>query len=175
VHVTLRVAEGLPSFRNTTVFAAVRGALARGSSASFRILHFSVQKDHVHLMVEADRPDALSRGIQGLAIRAAKTVNRILHRRGRVWGDRFHAHLLSRPREVRNALVYVLNNWRKHVPGAHGLDPRSSARWFSGWRQRAPAEGLSPVAAARTWLASVGWLRHGRIGMDEAPRRSLET
>src|SRR5262249_22714935 len=75
--------------------------------------HFSVQSDHIHLLVEADEPAALVRGMQGLAIRVAKSVNRALKRCGAVWADRFHARTLRTPREVRNALVYVLNNVKK--------------------------------------------------------------
>lgn len=173
VHATLRASHGLPSLRGAAVFAAVRSALARSSSSKFRVLQFSVQADHVHLLIEAEGGRALSRGLQGLAIRVAKTVNRVLCRRGRVWGDRFHARMLKTPREVRNALVYVLNNFRKHVLGARGIDPRSSGAWFSGWRDRPgkDAIGSSPVAPARTWLARVGWLRHGRIAIVEGPRR----
>jgi hypothetical protein len=86
-------------------------------------------------------------------------------------GDRFHAHPLRTPREVRNALVYVLNNFRKHIPGARRIDSRSSSAWFSGWKVRmGPTPGPSPVAAPRTWLARVGWLRGGRIHLDESPR-----
>jgi putative transposase len=172
VHVTLRAAAGLPSLRGDHLFIALRGALAKASHATFRVLQFSAQADHVHLIVEADRPNALSCGVQGLAIRIARAINRTLGRRGRVWGDRFHAHALATPREVRNALVYVLNNVRKHIPGVRGLDPRSSAAWFGGWKTRVRRpDGSSPVAEARTWLARVGWLRWGGIGVDESPRR----
>jgi hypothetical protein len=134
-------------------------------------VHFSVQRDHVHLIVEADAPRRLARGIQGLAIRAAKACNRALGRRGAVWSDRYHARRLPTPREVRNALVYVLANVKKHFPDAKGMDPRSSARWFDGWRRAvADPEKPSPVARARTWLARVGWRRHGLIDVEEAPR-----
>jgi hypothetical protein len=139
------------------------------SRERFRVLHFSVQRDHLHLVVEADEPTGLARGIQGLAIRVAKAVNRALGRRGRVWGDRFHARALATPREVRNAFVYVLANWKKHVPRARGLDPCSSAAWFTGWRHVAAAEH-GPVAMARTWLARVGWRRYGPIVECERPR-----
>ena len=135
------------------------------------MLQFSVQADHLHLLVEADGSDALSRGMQGFAIRAAKAVNRTLRRKGQVWADRFHARALRTPREVRNALVYVLNNVRKHVPGARGFDARSSAPWFSGWRSpMRPSPGAAPVVPPRTWLARVGWQRGGRIHPDERPR-----
>ena len=171
-HVTLRAAAGLPSLRGAAVFRAVRIAFAAASRDHFRLLHFSVQSDHLHLLVEADEPTRLTRGVQGLAIRVAKAVNRILGRRGTVWGDRYHARTLASPREVRNALIYVLQNWKKHVPGARGLDSRSSAAWFTGWRTPiARTLRASPIAAARTWLARIGWQRHGMLDIGEAPRR----
>ena len=172
VHVTLRATSGLPSLRERAVFARLERAFAASSRERFRLLQFSVQSDHLHLLVEADTPTRLARGVQGLAVRTAKAINRLLHRRGAVWAERYHAHALKTPREVRNALVYVLNNFRKHVPGARGLDPRSSAAWFTGWRTAvARMLGRSPVAAPRTWLAAVGWRRRGPIDIDEAPRR----
>jgi REP element-mobilizing transposase RayT len=120
VHVTLRSSRDLPSLRAAGVFRAIGTALAGASSGQFRVLHFSAQADHVHLLVEADAHAALVRGLQGLAIRLARAVNRLLGRRGRVWSDRYHARQLRTPREVRHALVYVLTNWRKHPlePGA---------------------------------------------------------
>jgi len=170
LHATLRAGHGLPSLRLDAVFAAVQRALADGSPGGFRVCQFSVQRDHVHLIVEALEARTLSRGLQGLAIRIAKRVNRVLGRHGRVWGDRFHARALRTPREVRNALVYVLQNWRKHMPGARGLDDRSSGRWFDGWRAPVQATAASaPVVPPRTWLAAVGWRRLGLIRADEAP------
>jgi len=174
VHVTLRATAGLPSLRDERVFAVIRRALAAASRGTFRLQHFSVQSDHLHLIVEADEPTRLARGIQGLAIRVARAVNRALSRHSAVWMERYHARALTTPREVRNALVYVLNNVRKHVPGARGLDPRSSAAWFTGWRTAvATMAEPAPVAQARTWLVRVGWLRHGLLHVDEAPRRTL--
>ena len=170
VHVTLRACHGLPPLRTEQLFPAVRGGLARASRGGLRVLQFSVQRDHVHLLVEAVDVRVLSRGIQGLAIRIARAVNRVLRRRGRVWIDRFHARALRTPREVRNALVYVLQNWKKHARGACGLDWRSSAIWFCGWRTSIPLpRGTSPVVAPRTWLAAVGWRRLGLLHPDERP------
>ena len=110
--------------------------------------------------------------MQCLAIRVAKAINRALRRRGHVWDGRYHSHALRSPREVRNAIVYVLQNARKHIRGARGLDPRSSAAWFDGWRGFVPIPLIgAPVVAARTWLASVGWRCHGLLDPREAPRR----
>ena len=171
VHVTLRAATGVPSLRGAPVFRALRTALAHSSSTGFRVLQFSAQQDHVHLVLEADAPSYFVRGVQGLMIRVAKAVNRACGRRGRVWGDRYHARRLGSPREVRAALVYVLRNVAKHLPGVRGLDPCSSAVWFDGWRvPPAAPPGPAPIRLARTWLARVGWRRHGRLGRDELPR-----
>lgn len=160
----------LPSLRGDRLFPLLCRGLAQSSRGGLRILHFSVQTDHVHLIVEAESGEALSRGLQGLAIRLAKRVNRALGRAGSFWSDRYHARPLRTPREVRNALVYVLQNARKHMPGFRGLDPCSSALWFSGWRRAIPTEAArSPVATPRTWLAAVGWRRHGSIGLEEEP------
>jgi hypothetical protein len=174
VHVTLRAGTLPVSLRSARVFPAVRCALARASRAAFRVIAFSVQADHLHLVVEADAGRRLPTGIQGLAIRVAKAVNRALGRRGAVWAERYHARAPTTPRAVRHAFVYVLQNNRKHRPAARGLDPCSSASWFDGWRNvlRQPAAPCSPVAMARTWLARWGWRRHGLIDEREAPRRS---
>ncbi len=153
------------------MFAAILGAPGASSRGSFRLLQFSVQSDHLHLLVEADEPTRLARGVQGLAIRVARAINRVLRRRGRVWDGRYHSHLLRTPREVRNAFVYVLQNFRKHLGGVAGLDPRSSAGWFQGWRTTVAAPLVpAPVVAARTWLARIGWRRHGLLDVKEAPR-----
>jgi REP-associated tyrosine transposase len=115
---------------------------------------------------------ALSRGMQGFTIRTARAINRVILRKGSVWADRYHARPLASPRQVRNAIRYVLLNWQKHVPWARGVDPCSSGASFDGWRDFAAARDRGPpsVARARTWLGSVGWRRYGLIGVDEGPR-----
>jgi putative transposase len=149
----------------------VRRALATSSRADFRIIEFSVQNDHVHLIAEAADGLTLSSGVRGLAIRLARAVNRALGRRGRVWAERYHARALTTPRAVRHALVYVLMNFRKHLRAVTGIDPCSSAAWFTGWRTSgALGVGPPPVACARTWLAHIGWRRHGLIDIAEHPK-----
>ena len=149
---------------------AIGSALAAASRDDFRIIEFSIQTNHVHLLVEADDSRSLTRGVRGLAIRIARAVNRALGRRGAVWGDRYHARALTTPRAVRNALLYVLRNDRKHHGDERGLDPCSSAPWFGGWNVlvRRPV-GNPPVVQARTWLATIGWRRHGLLRLDERP------
>ena len=173
VHVTMRRrrSDGVPSLRMGGRYAAMEDAIHLASGEAFRIVHFSVQRDHVHMIVEAHDRLALSRGMRGLAIRAAKGINRALARNGRVWGDRYHAQELTSPRQVRSAIAYVLLNRRKHDPLApRGVDPRSSGAWFTGWARpsRCP-DRPAPVARPRTWLLSIGWRRAGLVRDDERP------
>jgi REP element-mobilizing transposase RayT len=166
----MRAREGLPSFRDDRlVLDAVRRALADGHKPAFRVVHFSVQSNHLHLIVEASDKDALSRGMQGLTVRMARAVNRALGGRGSVFSDRYHAHELQTPRETRAALLYVLQNWAKHGRGGK-FDPCSSAQWFDGWSERPPSGGeKSIVTAPRTWLVITGWRRHGLLRPGERP------
>jgi putative transposase len=172
VHVTLRAVAGLTSLRSPRVFPAVRDALAAASRQSFRVIHFSVQSDHVHLIVEASDKVALERGVLGLIIRVARRINRALGRSGAVWGDRYHARALKTPREVHHGIVYVLFNFKKHRPAdRQRIDACSSAPWFDGFRDPLPRVlDPPPTWEPRTWLARTGWRRHGLIRFDEAPK-----
>jgi REP element-mobilizing transposase RayT len=181
VHVTLRAAKA-PSLRGTAMFRTVRAALAGARDRfGFRLVHFSVQRDHLHLIVEAEDSRALSRGMQGLSIRVAKALNRRLQRHGRVFADRYHARALKTPRETQRALRYVLCNARKHgslsSPAGY-VDGCSSAPWFSGWsrprelafvREACPKAPAPPVVPPRTWLLRTGWQRAGPIDVDDVP------
>jgi REP element-mobilizing transposase RayT len=176
VHVTLKLRRDAPRLRGCRSARVLRSAIRAGSERlGLRVVHYSIQSNHVHLVCEAKDAQALSRGIQGLEIRMARRLNRAHGRTGRVWADRYHARILRTPREVRNCLVYVLGNWRHHG-GAHypdqALDPHSSAAWFDGFREKLlplPEGAERPTAAARTWLLGVGWRKRGLISVAEAP------
>jgi REP element-mobilizing transposase RayT len=150
VLVTLRVAQSVRRMRRRDAYRAIRNAmkvvLAR---TDFRIVHLSIQANHVHMLVEADTKLALARGMQAFQISAARRLNAVdldgagRARRGVVFPDRYHCEALRTPTRVRRALSYVLNNWRKHredrVPATRTwvIDPYSSARSFLGWYERA--------------------------------------
>jgi putative transposase len=187
VHVTMRARAGLPRLREQALFRPLRDALRAASrspavGAAVRVVHFSVQRDHVHLIVEAHDGSILARGMQGLGVRTARAINRVIGIRGRVWAHRFHARDLRTPREVRNALVYVLMNFKKHLPAARArgrarlVDAMSSALWFDGFKDATgppPADVPPPIVAPRTWLASTGWRRRGLLHASELPAPAM--
>ena len=157
LHVTLRVAPHVYNLRSRRSFRVIAAALrVAGDRFDVRVTQFSVQGNHIHLLVEAPDRRALGRGIQGLSIRIARGLNRMMGRTGRVFDDRYHARVLCTPTEVRRAMHYVLENARKH--GAQRgetyaldyVDPYSSAG--------VPDLGLP---TAQTWLLRAGWKRAG--------------
>jgi REP element-mobilizing transposase RayT len=174
VHVTLALRDDAPRLRNRKSGRALEGAIRAGAQRlGLRVVHYSIQSNHVHLVCEARDAQALTRGLQGLEIRMARALNRTHGRSGPVWADRYHARILRTPREVRSALVYVVGNWRHHGGDRHPLlsmDPYTSAPWFDGFREELlplPQGAERPTAAARTWLLGSGWRRHGLLSVRE--------
>jgi putative transposase len=172
VHTTLRARRDVRGLRHPDVFGAIKDAIRSASRPFFRIVHFSVQGDHIHLIIEATDRDALILGMRGLTVRLARAINRATGDTGKVWGDRYHVQPLTSPRQIRNTLLYVLANWRKHfhVSPRPALDPCSSAAWFDGWLIRPPdPDDDPPVVQPRTWLLTRGWRRHGLLSPADAP------
>jgi putative transposase len=171
VHVTVRLIAGLPRLRGAGPAKALKDAFVRGCNKGvFRICQFSVQGNHIHLVCEARDEVALARGIQGWKISVARRLNDYWDRTGTLFDDRYHAVILTTPRQTRNALVYVMHNALRHgeaVP--KGIDIYSSAWYFDGWRSERWRRGLDPpdnpggppVARARTWMLKIGWRARG--------------
>jgi REP element-mobilizing transposase RayT len=173
--VTTRVMPDVARLRTDAMYGAIREAVARATKwlyepEPFRIVHASVQGNHLHLLVEAGSNEALTRGMKGFLVSCAKRLNTIAGRKGRVFADRFHSSMLATPRQVRNALVYVLANFRKHGDARSGerLDRYSSAFALPDWWSSETivlrdVPLLLPVALPRTWLLAEGWRRAGPI------------
>ncbi len=141
-HVTVRMREDVCGLRSADCFRVLRRVFcAVNARNGFRLIHFSVQGNHVHFLVEADGTRELSRGMQALNVRMAMALNRLMGRRGKVFSDRYHAVVLRTPTQTANTIHYVLNNRQHHAPG----------RYPAGWRDPF-ASTSGPLGAPRTWL-----------------------
>ena len=180
LHIVVKLVDDVGVLRRMKLAPLLRRTLVAGATRDwFRVCHFSIQRTHVHLVVEVDSTLAMSRGMQAWSGRLARRLNAHLRRRGRVVADRYHVELLRSPRQVRNTLCYVLQNARRHGESLdarwHGIDPFSSAWHFDGWSNDAwrahltPPRGDPPLAPATTWLLRIGWRRWGLIAIDELP------
>jgi REP element-mobilizing transposase RayT len=193
VHVVLRVVRAVGSLRRRSTYKAVREAtLTTARREDFRIVHLSIQRNHLHLLVEADHKDALASGMQGFQISAAKHLNAAIskgrpgpRRRGPVFPDRYHAEIITTPTQARHALNYVVNNWRKHredrieATRTWKIDWFSTAVMFPGWAEYGDQPFLWRGSATydplvvyqpRTWLLREGYKRGGpAISVREVP------
>jgi len=176
--VTLSIRRDVPSLRNPRWLRAFRETLERGCEREdFRVAHYSVQRDHVHMIVEATDKKALASGMKSIGSRIALAVNRVFRRKGPVQDGRFHSVVLGTPRRVRNALRYVLLNDRKHrrqrglrLDRSNAPDSASSGRFFEGWKEGIRAIPKVEVARPKSWLLAKGWLRGGGpISLSEIP------
>ena len=209
LHVTLRAIDKVGRLRTAAVYRAIREALIMTLwRESCRVVQLSIQHNHVHLLVEAENRAALSRGMQGFQISAAKHINAEIskgrlkgiswyeakrrglipaerqRRKGTVFPDRYHVEVIKTPRQARNAIAYVLNNWRKHDEHrdekARGwlIDPFATGWSFDGWKEREDEpfvwklrETYAPMPSwrPRTWLLQESWRRYGLIRTHEVP------
>lgn len=201
IHVVMRVRPEVGSLRTHAVFRAIKeasftafghderalvkpsaSAASRRLDRAFHIVHLSIQRTHIHMIVEASDRGALFRGMQAFGISAARQINRELGRTGGVFSDRYFPRPLKTPTQVRNCLAYVLNNWKHHHESAGSLrrawvvDPYSTASQFDGWKE---TDGRQLIVASgydgpmtwwpKTWLLSEGWRKCGLISTDFVP------
>ena len=202
IHVVLRADRSVGSLRTHAAFRAIKEATftafahderalgkATVSAAStrvaraFHIVHISIQRSHIHLIVEASDRMALARGMQAFAISAARHINARTGHTGRVFADRYFPRPLKTPTQVRNCLAYVLNNWKHHQESSSSLrrdwpvDPYSTASMFDGWKELDGRRIVTPsgydgplVWWPKTWLLSEGWRSRGLISMHFVPK-----
>ncbi len=162
LHVTLRMTGRTYSLRSARSARVIERSLLAGvRRGGLRVVQVSVQGNHVHLLVEADGKEALTRGMRGLAIRLAKGMNRMMGTPGRVIADRYHARALRTPTEVRTVMHYLRHNHRHHVPLV-------ASDFVDHFVASAVQGGSCTFLAAPTlWLLKVGW-RRGRVARTAA-------
>jgi REP element-mobilizing transposase RayT len=159
VHVTLRMADHVWNLRSQRSFTVIHGALRDlGTRGDFRVVEFSIQGNHIHLVVEASGRRALATGVRALTIRLSRRLNQMMARRGPVFEDRFHMHVLRTPAEARNAVRYVVGNYASHatrrgerVPSGW-VDPYGSLAAREARHAQCALWSESVTLEAKTWL-----------------------
>jgi REP element-mobilizing transposase RayT len=192
LHIVMRVVPEVGSMRRRNLYKAMRDAtITAALRERFRIVHVSLQRTHVHMLVEADGKLALARGMQGFQISAARNINTVLgdkyrRRRGPVFADRYHLEVITSPTRARRALSYILNNWRKHREDRQGpaatwlVDPYSTGILFPDWKEIEDEpfmwpirESYDPLVVRRpqSWLLREGWKLCGSISARDVPSK----
>jgi putative transposase len=184
LHINLKLIKGLPNLRKNALHAELKKSIKKSKEQGLYILHYSIQDDHIHLFAEAKSNSALAAGMRSLAGRFAKIIRQYAYnasnskRQGSVFKGRYYLHVLKTPREVKNALEYVLLNLSKHQKFIEYLDHFSSAPHFEEWklllgprykalvkfaaetfRVQNGREAEDVLSLPQSWLARVGWQR----------------
>ncbi len=151
-HVTVRVRHGTWNLRSQRSFRRIGEAFARvNEREGFRVTHFSVQGNHIHLIAEANDRRTMSNGIRALLIRIAKRLNTMMGARGPRFADRFHERALTAPTAVRNAVRYVIHNHARHLAQ---VGKRAPVR-----DEFCSVAHPALIAEPKSWLLRVGWQR----------------
>jgi len=106
LHVNFKVRT---SIRNKECLQILKRSIQNARSHGLRVLHFSLESNHIHLILEASNNTVLTKGMRSLTITFAKGVEK-----GRIQIERYHLHVLRTLRETKNAIHYVLFNHQKH-------------------------------------------------------------
>ena len=152
-HVTIKFRKSVPSLRSFKGEKIFKRAINRARDFGLRVIEYSIQNDHIHLLIETDSNDALTRGMISLKTTMAKG----LKVGGAVFRGRYHLHVLRTPTEVRNAIPYVVFNLAKHLGVKAFVDRFSSAH----------PEGKceANLAAACSWLLRTAMDRLRRVAV----------
>jgi REP element-mobilizing transposase RayT len=193
LHIVLRVVPEVGNLRRRRMYKVMREAtIVAAVRERIRIVHISLQRTHVHLLVEASDANALASGMQGFQVSAARNINTLLgegkyrRRRGRVFADRYHLTVVKSPTQARHTISYILSNWRKHGEDKEGLastwlvDPFSSGISFPDWKELEGKDLMWPIRQTydplmvrrpASWLLSEGWKLSGEISAREVPSK----
>src|SRR4051812_40222937 len=112
VHVSMKRVRCAPSFRSQRLHVLLVAHFAAAVKRGIKVLHYSIQHDHLHLMIEGKDKKELANGLKLLFSRIAFAVNRVARRHGSLFRERHHRRALTTPTEVRRALVYIIFNTR---------------------------------------------------------------
>jgi REP element-mobilizing transposase RayT len=128
VHVTIKIRkEILATLRNKLVFKKIARAISKARQKDLRVIHFSVQRDHIHFLLEAHDKKHLGRAMQSLTISLAKSLKNLSGTKlKKIFKDRYHVHILRTFAEVKNTKLYILGNALKHGAIADHFDTFSS-------------------------------------------------
>ncbi len=172
LHITIRLAPGLSGLRTKHMHEQFTAALLKAKAKGLRVLHYSIQGNHLHLLVECADNQALAAGMNSFGTSFAKAVRKKLGGKGKVFAGRYHLRVLQNPTQMKNTLAYVLLNQAKHENLIPYNDKFSSSQHFNEWKALL-GRNVGPIlqewrknkkplpeylSKPKSWLASKGWL-----------------
>lgn len=126
LHLTLKIKKEKSSLKNKFILKTLQNSIKKARLLGLKVLQYTLEYDHVHLLVEASNNISLGKGMQSLGISFSKGINKIKGQKGSVFKTRYHFRKLKTPQEIKNALSYILGNGIKHKEAFSILSPYNS-------------------------------------------------
>ncbi|MDD4973652.1 MAG: transposase [Bacteriovorax sp.] len=119
LHLTVKIKKIKAELKNKSVLSILKRAILNARKQGLKVIHYSLEYDHVHLLIEADNNHILSKGMQSFGVTISKAINRMRKLKGGVYKHRYHFRKISSPRQLKNVLNYIFNNGIKHKTAKH--------------------------------------------------------
>ena len=126
LHLTIKVRENKADIKNKRILKALHYAIRRARLQGLRVVHYTLEYNHVHLLVEANDNKSVQKGMQALGISFSKAINKIKQVKGSVYKHRHHFRKLNSRREYKNVIQYIFRNGIKHKRSLCLIDPFNS-------------------------------------------------
>ncbi len=127
LHLTIKVRENKADIKTKLILKALHHAIKRARLKRLRVIHYTLEYNHLHLLVECDNHKRLGKGMQAFGISIAKAINRIKLLKGAVYKHRYHLRKITSGRDLKNVLHYIFNNGIKHKRATSIIDPYNSS------------------------------------------------
>jgi REP element-mobilizing transposase RayT len=114
LHLTIKVEKIKADIKNKTVLSILKRAIQNARKQGLRVIHFSLEYDHVHLLIEAENNTTLGKGMQAFGVTFSKAINRVRKTTGKVYKHRYHFKAITSPKQLKNVMSYIFKNGVKH-------------------------------------------------------------
>ncbi|MGZ3789032.1 MAG: transposase [Bacteriovorax sp.] len=128
LHLTVKIKKNRADMKNKSVLGLLKRAIKNARRQGLKVIHYSLEYDHVHLLIEADNNYILGKGMQAFGVTLSKAINRMRKLKGGVYKHRYHFRHISSARELKNVMNYIFTNGLKHKTAKNIMNPFNSMK-----------------------------------------------
>lgn len=154
LHLTIKIEKDKAGLKNKFILKSLHSSIKKARKIGLKIIHYTLEYDHVHLLVETDNKTALARGMQSFGISFSKSINKIKKAQGKVFKTRYHYRKLKTPAEVKNVFNYIFGNSLKHKKAISIVSPYNSLMAIDNFSNLYPGfeEMIEDIIRKSTYL-----------------------
>lgn len=112
LHLTVKLKRA--DIQNKVVLRILKHAIYRSRLQGLRVIHFSLEHNHVHLYAECESNFVLGKAMKAFGVTFVRRVNKLKKIKGQLYKYRYHLRVLKSARDAKNVINYILKNGIKH-------------------------------------------------------------